>query len=316
MSFLLTAACLLFGCKVDEPLLADYGPRDQELLYMPQAAKNPFVNELLMKDAEQEITFGAAFGGLAYPKEDIVVNFKVNEEYVAVYNEQNNTDLPLLPKESYQLSGMTATILKGQTSSNALKVKIKTNGNIDPFKQYILPITLENSSSEIKINEKLKTTYLVVSATPDLKDFTDFDRAAWKVFNFSSEEASGEGPNNGRAIFAIDNDPGTYWHSVWSTGETSPPHFVSFDMGEEKILHGIYIVHRNGNPQARKIVVEGSLDGVNWDVRGTISNIPTNSSDAVKHRFFVSTFAAARYLKIIVTENQRASTNIAEIGAF
>lgn len=41
----------------------------------------------------------------------------------------------------------------------------------------------------------------------------EIDRSGWSVHSFDSEESNGEGPNNGRAVHAIDNNNNTFWHT-------------------------------------------------------------------------------------------------------
>lgn len=69
-------------------------------------------------------------------------------------------------------------------------------------------------------------------------------KSDWTVVDFDSEERTGEGANNGRAIHAIDNNVNTFWHSQWQ-GATPPyPHHLTIDMGDVYTLNGIYITAR------------------------------------------------------------------------
>src|SRR3546814_20514323 len=80
------------------------------------------------------------------------------------------------------------------------------------FKTYLLPLSIQSS---FKINEAIQTTYYLITAEPDIADYPDYDRSAWTIVDFSSEEANGEGPNNGRAVLVLDGDNQTFWHSQW-----------------------------------------------------------------------------------------------------
>jgi len=68
----------------------------------------------------------------------------------------------------------------------------------------------------------------------------------WSIVDFSTEEAGGEGAVNGYATAAIDGDPGTFWHSNWSSTGSSYPHHLTIDMGSEKNIAGFEIFRRSG----------------------------------------------------------------------
>jgi hypothetical protein len=55
---------------------------------------------------------------------------------------------------------------------------------------------------------------------------------SWKLYSLSSEEADGEGPDNGRAACAIDGKSNTFWHSQWCGRTAQYPHFLVIDLGE------------------------------------------------------------------------------------
>lgn len=93
------------------------------------------------------------------------------------------------------------------------------------------------------------------------------ERGQMRTDNYaSSEEAVGEGPNNGRAIHAFDNNPNTFWHSQWKGYETKFPHSVTMSLGKEQMVKGMRFVHRKntliGRP--RTYYVEYSPDGGLW----------------------------------------------------
>ncbi len=110
--------------------------------------------------------------------------------------------------------------------------------------------------------------------------FPPFDRTGWTIMAFSDQEATGEGANNGRAVFAFDNTTGTFWHSRWSAPEAPYPHWVSIDMGASNVIRGVYLLPRTGNatgiPKDGKIEI--STDGTNWTAAGTFTVQNSNTS--------------------------------------
>ena len=311
----LVTSCLFYGCK-DKLELPNQPIDVYTQVYLP-AAYNTVVTTLKITDSVQTAIYGADFGGYKYPTADIPVTFKVNPAMVDSFNIVNKTNYTLLPEGSYSLETNSATIPKGQLSTQPLKISFKTKGDgaMDGFKTYILPVTL--ASASIKINQSLKTAYYQVLAQPDFKDYPDYDRAKWQIIAFSSQEANGEGANNGRAIFAIDGDINTYWHTQWQGASPGPPHYLVIDMGEVKAMHGVSFVGRQGDGGGKPndVDVQISLDNVTWTDAGAFNLL--NNKDLQK-QFLPLTFGKdARYFKIIINSAYNGGyTQVAELNAF
>jgi len=306
-----------YGCKdeVDLP----YQPLDSYTnVYMPQGVNGPVTTTLKVKDnLVQTAIFGAVYGGYGVPEEDVPVSFKVDNALVGVYNTTNKTNYEVLPSSSYSLSSVSSVVPKGKTSSEPLKITFKTKGEgaMDAFKTYLLPITLSNST--VKIKESLKTVYYLVKALPDLADYPNYDRSKFSIVGFSSQEANGEGPNNGRAVFVLDGDVNTFWHSQWQGTPATPPHFLTIDIGELKIFHGLSFLPRQGDQGGKpnEVNVQISTDNVTWTDAG---NTVLQNNKNLQTVFFEKGFnKQARYLKVTVNSSYGASvTHLAELYAF
>jgi endonuclease/exonuclease/phosphatase family metal-dependent hydrolase len=159
--YVLTLCVLLTGCKYDTDVS---NPGDYVKIYMPQASEAPARRTFTMADTAQTIIFGAAYGGPNYPSEKINVSFKVDQNLVSEFNAVNGTSYELLPANSYTLEKTSSVIEKGALKSEPLKIKVKTKGFLEAFKQYLLPISIEQLSKEIPLNESLKTSYFLVEA--------------------------------------------------------------------------------------------------------------------------------------------------------
>jgi hypothetical protein len=314
---LLVVAGLFFlsqGCK-DEVNLPDQDETKYNQIYMPQSV-NGVVTAMLPVAAEaQTLIYGANFGGKGYPENDIKVSFSVDAALVEAYNAANNTDYELLPADSYQLSGTETVIKKGILATEPLKVAVKTSGvsAIPMFKKYLLPISI---NSDFNINPNLKTTYFLISSEPNIADYPNYNRAAWKIIDFSSEEASGEGPNNGKAMFVIDDNIQTFWHSQWQGASPGPPHYITIDMGEELTLHGVNITARQVDGVGSKpeeIQIESSLDNVTWTGAGqfTLTGVRT------EQKKWLPVFVKARYIKyVVISSFNSTNAHLAEFGAY
>lgn len=303
------------GCK-DDINLPDQPLDSYNKVYMSAAARGNLAVTLNVSDALQTITYGASIGGYGYPDADIPVSFTVNPQLVAEFNSENNTNYPMLPDESYTLSGNTALIPKGSLSTAPLSISVKTKGagSITAFRTYILPMSI--STSEAAINESLRTTYYLITSEPNLADYPLFDRTGWQIVDKSSEEATGEGSNNGKAIYVLDNVPGTFWHSKWQNGQASPPHYLTVDMGSAHELHGIYLLARqsDNNGKPKDMVVQTSMDNINWTTAASI--LGQNTRDA-QYLWLKEGFPTARYFKIIINNSYNSTvTQIAELNAF
>lgn len=316
ISFLAVICCTLsYSCK-DDFNLPDQPVDSYTRVYMPQAVNAPTVKVFKITDSVQTLTYGAVYGAQGYPETDIPVTFTVSKNKVDSFNTANKTSYPLLPDGSYTLSATNAVIPKGQVSTAPLSISFKTNGAgaMPALKTFVLPVSIAGTS--VKVNEPLRTTFYLVKTQPDLKDYPNYDRALWQVIDFSSEEANGEGANNGRAIFALDGNNGTFWHTQWQGASPGPPHYLTIDMGVVKTLHGLSFLGRqaDGGGKPNEVNIQVSTDNATWTNAGTVNLL---NSQALQPQFFPNGFQDGRYFKVIVNSAYNGSyTQIAELNAF
>lgn len=307
------------GCLKDNVNLPPQNADDYNQVYMPQAVNQPNVSNLPFKAVDQYLVFGANYGGVGYPATDIPISFTVSADSVAAYNQRNSTSYPLMPKGSYLLSNESAIISKGTLSTAPMKITVKTQGMLDVFKEYLLPVTVNISGTVngVKLNNSLSTTYYLVKATLNLSDFPDYDRSAWRVTYFSSEEVNGEGPVNGRAALVLDSNINTFWHTRYSDNFAPPPHILIIDMNQTKTLHGVSFVARQNENRGRpmQVTVQTSTDGINWNASEDFNLQSINDQQRL---FFLSGFKEARYLKLSINKmyDNATHTHLAEFSAF
>lgn len=297
---ILATGLTLSGCKRE--FIAN--PDQYTKIYMPQATEYPKVNDLFMADTLQSIVFGAAFGGVNDQTNTINVKFKVDPSLVASFNTKNNTNYTVLPLSSYEITNTEATMPSGQTNSNALKIKVKTVGGIEPLKEYLLPISIEQVSPALPVNDSLRTTYFKIKGT-----YQDFSRSAWQVIDVSSQESTNPGSN------VFDGNTGTNWHTRWRTAKPAHPHWIIIDMGETKKLHGLYFwPHNGGNGNPADINIEVSTDGTTWQNAGDFTLVNT----FIRQNIYFNTTMDARYFKLTIKTSTGNThfTHPTEIGAF
>ena len=286
-------------------------------VYMQSAAKSFNTVTLKMADSIQTFVYGASFGGYDTPTQDIKVEFGVASTLVDTFNLKNGTNYTLLPAGSYTLSQTSTIIPTGKLSTDPLAISINpVAAKLVLFKEYLLPVTISKIDDNVKVNESMRTAYYIVKASLYFADFPDYDRSAWSIASFSSQEPA-EGPTNGGlASSVLDGKLSTYWHSQWAGSTPPPPHWLVVDMGTAKIIHGLAFTGRqsdnNGKPQ--NVTVSVSNDATSWEDVGslTLQNVNT------QQKYFLSTFKQARYFKITVltTFGNTAYTHLAELGAF
>ncbi len=166
---ILSLVLIFSGCKdnKDIPDAAKYVK-----IYMPQATESPAKVSLVMADTAQTIIFGAAYGGLDFPGADINITFKVDNALVAAFNQKNGTNYAVMPVGSYELQQTSAVISKGKLATAPLQIRVKTAGVLESLRQYLLPVTIEQVSGNLPVNEALRTAYFLVEAQREGQDVT------------------------------------------------------------------------------------------------------------------------------------------------
>lgn len=143
-------------------------------------------------------------------------------------------------------------------------------------------------------------------------------RTSWRIASFSSEEAGGEGPINGRAAVIIDGDPATFWHSRWSSNTANPPHSIVIDFTKKISFNQFYYAQRSsGGRRIKNLHIELSNDNVTWTTAPGSPFLMSNTNFGIINYNFPST-VSARYIRIGTKTNADAydGTNFAAIGEF
>lgn len=314
-SIALFAAAALTGCGRTDADLIDHISDSTSVVYMPQATRLP-AEYVFQRDAQTaEMVYGASFGGPHQPKADVNVRFAIDPGKTGGFNDEFFTQYPIMPAGSYELESQEAVIPAGQVSTRPMNITVHLD-KLEGVGGYLLPVTV---TSGVKMNESLRTTYFLVKALYGENPFPLYDRANWEVAGISSEETTGEGANNGRAVFALDGDPATFWTTQWKAAKPGPPHHITIDMKEMKKLHGFTFTARvnngtmkaTGNPKG--IVVEAGSDGVHWPYSEafTLSNIELNT-------IYLAYPPEARYFRVTINTSQGDIylTHFAELNAF
>lgn len=311
----------IIACKKDTA----FSEKDGDVrVYMSQAISGAFtditVNRRapLQSDSAYAFDVNAFFAGAGYltAPRDINVRFALDyTKWDSINTARVNGGLPAfekIPDNIFLFKTAQTVIKKGGTISDNINFTINAK-QIQEGHNYMIPVRLE-AADGFAVNHAKAITYFVVKVTPPV--YPEINRSAWTILHVDSEEASGEGPNNGRAIFALDGLLNTFWHTQWDGGEPPLPHHIAIDMKATQTLSGLYLTARQNAPNGapKTVVVEASTDGTTWQAAGTYQLLAINARQPV---FFTQTFNV-RYFRVTVTATH-GNTNItffAEVSAF
>ena len=212
LSVLLASSIQSCSDLVKEDL--DFHTGDQfSKVYIPQANRNPILKQVNLTDTTYVYTINAFYGGPKKAESDIIVDFEVDEEKVATFNELNSTNYQVLPASSYILKQNAATIKTGASASDLIQIELKPKGFLEPFISYLLPITITSASESI--NESLQTVYFEVFASyapgevPREKVLSLGEYENGKLFGYGDAMLVGKNPS-GALILYQENEEGQY----------------------------------------------------------------------------------------------------------
>lgn len=314
-SLALLGLALFTGCKKNEaPYEELTDTKEGASVYIARFTGNEQKLSIFPYQDEARIfEFAAAFGALGLPKNSINVKYAIDDKAFDSLNVQRAkmglAAYRKFPAEAYQISTLNNTIPSGKTTSDLIKVSYFSR-KFDPAFDYLLPISIVGADGyKIGIN---KSIFLIA---PKLSEIPA-NKTGWTV-TADSEELVGEGSANGKAIFALDGNIDTYWHSKWQGTELSFPHWLAIDMKQDVYVTRLELATRqNAGSGFSKFNIEASSDGNTWVSLGTdLSMDPANKA----FQSFPVTPGYRRYLKITMTAGatiNTKSTYLAEINVY
>ena len=90
---------------------------------------------------------------------DVVAKLKIDEAVLNVYNEENNSDFEIFPKELVSFEN-DFQLLKGSNKSGEILVKFNTSETLDAQKTYVIPLRAEVKSGNMKLSDK-ESVYMI-----------------------------------------------------------------------------------------------------------------------------------------------------------
>ncbi|HNO05048.1 MAG TPA: discoidin domain-containing protein [Flavobacteriales bacterium] len=151
---------------------------------------------------------------------------------------------------------------------------------------------------------------LVATWTSAQCDTVFIDHTGWTVTYVDSEELTGEGPDNGHAIHAIDGDSTTFWHTEWQAADPPFPHEIHLDLGAVHAVNGLSLLSRHNSANGKIIgyALYLSMDGVAWGTPQAAGNLTYPDVNAPGQRATVYFGAVdARFIKLVATSNNNGT---------
>jgi HEAT repeat protein len=125
-------------------------------------------------------------------------------------------------------------------------------------------------------------------------------KTRWKILSFSSENTQAE---DERAVFAIDDHPQTFWHTLWNGGKPGHPHHLAVDLGEEVEMTGFTYLPRQDGRQEAGVIGEyefyASRDGKEWGQRIAKGRFENSDRDPAGHVVILDQPVKARCIKLV-----------------
>lgn len=124
-------------------------------------------------------------------EEDVVVNYGINTDAVAIYNEQNKTSYFAVPDASVTLLETQDVIEAGKAASTGIRVQLVSTEDWVDGRAYVIPVSIKSiEGGGLHVLESSKTIYLRVSrkmifnsldvSAPNLYSTYDWERSEGK----------------------------------------------------------------------------------------------------------------------------------------
>lgn len=157
--------------------------------------------------------------------------------------------------------------------------------------EYKAPVNLREGG-------KVEAWYKDNKAAVATQTFHKIENVPLSVLFCSSQETGDNGIEH-----AVDNDPSTFWHTMYSVTVAQYPHWVDFDANGTKLMKGfVYVPRQDGtNGRIKDYEIYVSQDGKEWGLpiaKGTFPN------DTKQQRIDFAQPVRARYIRFKALSSQ------------
>lgn len=271
-------------------------PQQYSVVYLGRAFHGN-MDMTLLPQQDTVINVYANYSGLLDLSAHVSVTFEANPELVAEYNELMRTSYIPLPQTNYLLEHRTVTIKAGESSSEAMKLRVCSD-ELPGKGPYMLAVSISQVNGVVTaVNPDLKTLYLIVNYDDSSLLYQNYEKAGWNVLNASSfeQEALPES--------VLDGDR----HTCWTCSDDEGPHSLVIDMRRPYLIHGFNFTSRirllNGGEyhyagQPRNVKVSVSADNEFWTEVVSDAVVPFG----IESRLALDNYVKARYVRLEVSK--------------
>lgn len=182
-------------------------------------------------------------------------------------------------------------------------IQTYTDTNLDNG-TYSYRVRAYDSDSYSDFSNTIQAT--VGDTTPDVIDNCD----GCVVYDTNSEETTNADHAKERAA---DGNPNTYWHSNWYDDNTSHPHFIAIDLGQERDLVGFsYQGRQTGTTGMVKDYILFGWDGSSWQQLSTGTFQKSSLKQTVEFEKFRCRYI---YFRALSEVDGKRWASVAEISA-
>lgn len=224
------------------------------------------------------------------------VRIDVNNDFVDVYNEQNNKDYLALDKKFLKIENQELTIPQGEVkSTDSLRIYIPEE-NVKEIESgvYLIPIEIKETEGLPRtITSERNIYYLIANVQFQNIEFSSEwemegtlakDKSKWSVRYESQNEVSG-------LENLIDGKTSTRITVPWKTGE-----YLELDLGESHSLVGLRMATWNAQYTWKNIRIFISEDGEQWENHGQAT---TSTSPGIYAVIKFMWPVTARYIRFV-----------------
>ena len=223
------------------------------------------------------------------------VTFAIDYDYL----DNKTSSYKMFEDSAFNLDKTTVTIPAGASESDELTITLKPSHM--QFGDYVLPIKISNVTGDFIMNDAVLKTQICASYT------VAFDRTGWE--GTASTEEDKNGPFVVGNLF--DGKIDTFWCTEWTPQNVNPPHLLTVDMKDTKLINGVSLTARvnvengkvtrirDGVPKKCEISVSDNQE--EWTLVGTFE-MPYVSLEDPTNRIYFNSSVKGGYIKINVTE--------------
>jgi hypothetical protein len=277
------------GFRVDNP-------QQYSLIYLGKAFHGN-MNITLLPERDTVVNVYANYSGLLDLDAPVAVTFEAKQELVAEYNELMRTSYIPLPQTNYILEHRTVSIKAGESSSEAMKLRISSD-ELPGKGPYMLAVSITQvNGAATTVNPDLNTLYLIMNYDDSSLSYPNYEKAGWNVLDASSYE------QDALPESVLDGDRNTFW----TCSDEEEAHSLVIDMRRPHLIHGFNFTSRirllNGEEyhyagQPRNVMVSVSADNESWTEVVADAIVPFG----IESSLTLDNYVKARYVKLEVSK--------------